>query len=296
MSIPVMTAINTIPGLLVPSQGTSAGELFAARNATTPEAVQGAAQALLSTGLDGAALDGKAIETGLLKSGIFLEGALARGEAIQGDRKQALLALRDALRGALPEGARLPASSSSLPPPFRLALPVGEQPSLPSIALLDGDAAGLKLLSETDAALARTTLLQLASLPESSQGNTAQRLLVDIPIATPQGHAVIQLQIEPDAQRRNAQGEEKAPSWRINLAIDLEPLGPVRACVTQIEGRIHVNLFAERETAARALREDLPALQTQLSQAALEPGDLNCRSGTPQREPAAPGLFVDRAS
>ena len=28
----------------------------------------------------------------------------------------------------------------------------------------------------------------------------------------------------------------------------------------------------------------------------LEPGDLNCRSGTPQREPAAPGLFVDRAS
>lgn len=343
-----MTAINTVPGLLVPSQGTLAGELFAARNAATPAAaapaqaappaavaavsgvppealtrlasaqgglapllanlsaaigrsdlpqgVQGAAQALLATGLDGAALDGWAIENALLKSGVFLEGALASGEAVKGDQKQALLALRDALRAALPEGARLPASPSSLPPPHRGALPVGEQPALPSIALLDGDAAGLKLLSETDAALARTTLLQLASLPETSQGNTTQRLVVDIPIATPQGHAVIQLQVEPDPQHRNTKGEDKAPSWRINLAIDLEPLGPVRACVTQIEGRTHVNLFAEREAAARALRDDLPALQTQLSEAALEPGDLNCRSGTPQREPAAPGLFVDRAS
>jgi hypothetical protein len=356
-----MTMINTIAGLLVPSQGTLAGELFAARNAATPAAgapavaaqavaapavaatppealarlasaqgglaplyadvaavatrpdlpqeVRIAAQAMLTLGLDATAIDGKAIdgkpidgkaiENAILKSGLFLEGAIAKGEAADGDLKLALLSLRNALHSALPEGVRAPALSSALPPPHRTALPVGEQPALPSILALDSDGASLKLLSETDAALARTTLLQLASLPDanpSNANNTTQRLVVDIPIATPQGHAVIQLQVEPDNHRHNAEGEERLPSWRINLALDIEPLGPVRASITQIAGRTHVNLFAEREASARVLRDDLPALQTQLSEAALEPGDLNCRSGTPQREPAAPGLFVDRAS
>lgn len=268
----------------------------AASRPDLPQAVRAAARAMLSLGLDGAALDGKAIETAVLKSGVFLDGAAAKGEPVEGDMKLALLSLRNALRSALPEGVRVPALSSSLPPPHRAALPVGEQPALPSIALLDGDATSLRLLSETDAALARTTLLQLASLPDASQVNNTQRLVVDIPIATPQGHAVIQLQVEPDPSHRSASGQERQPSWRINLAIDIEPLGPVRASVTQIDGRTHVNLFAEREGSARALRDDLPTLQTQLAEAALEPGDLHCRSGVPQREPAPPGLFVDRAS
>ncbi len=254
-----------------------------------PTSVRGAAQALLSLGLDGAALDGKSI-------GSLVQGNGAMEAGGQGDLKLALLSLRDALRSTLPEGARVPAPPSSLPPPHRSALPVGEPPSLPSIAGLDGEAAGLKLLSETDAALARTTLLQLASLPDASQGNATQRLVLDIPIATPQGHAVIQLQVEPDPEHRKGPGDEDAPSWRINVAIDIEPLGPVRARIAQIDGRTHVSLFAERAATTRALREDLPALQTQLAQAALEPGDLNCRNGVPAGEPGRPGLFVDRAS
>ena len=32
------------------------------------------------------------------------------------------------------------------------------------------------------------------------------------------------------------------------------------------------------------------------AEAALDPGDLNCRNGKPPREPTKPGLFVDRAS
>lgn len=331
-----MIAINPMSGLLVPLQGTLAGDLFAARNAATPaagvpaaaaeaatasaaavtppeavarlasaqgglaplfadlgaaamlpdlpQAVQVAARAMLSLGLDARAVDSKAIDGKAIENGTN-----------QADLKLALLSLRNALRAALPEGARVPALPSTLPPPHRAALPVGEQPALPSILSLDSDGASLKLLSETDAALARTTLLQLASLPETSQGNTTQRLVVDIPIATPQGYAVIQLQVEPD-KSRNTNEQERQPSWRIMLALDIEPLGPVRATVTQIDGRTHVSMFAEREASARALRDGLPALQTQLSEAALETGDLNCRSGTPQHEAAAPGLFVDRAS
>lgn len=261
-----------------------------------PQAVRGAAQTVLSYGLDAVALDGETVRAAILKSGAFPQGVPATDENGRGDLKFALLSLRNALRKAVSESVRTAVPSSSGPPPYRAAQPVGELPSLASIALLDGEALHAKLLSETEAALARATLLQLASLPETAQGNTTQRLVVEIPMATPQGHAVIQFQIEPEDHPGDRQGGARAPSWRVRFAIDIEPIGPVRASVTQIDGRTHVNLFAEREASARALRDDLPALQTQLAQAALEPGDLHCRSGAPPREPAPPGLFVDRAS
>lgn len=342
-----MTAINTVPGLLVPLQGTLSGELFAARNTAhagaalpsaavaagqgaagaasailtqlasaqggmaplladlsaalarpdLPQAVREAAQTLLSFRLDGTALGGRAIESAVRNSGLFLEAALASGQPGSSDLKSALLSLRTALQATLPT-AKAPGLAASLPPPHRSALPTAQPPALPSIAMLDGKDLGAKLLAETDAALARTTLLQLASLPDSGpsrQSDIPQRLVVDIPIATPQGNAVIQLQVERD--RKRDEGEEiRSPSWRINLAIDIEPLGPVRASVAQVDGRTHVTIFAEREASARALRNDLPALQSQLAEAALEPGDLHCRSGIPDREPAPAGLFVDRVS
>ena len=82
----------------------------------------------------------------------------------------------------------------------------------------------------------------------------------------------------------------------INTLPEVADIREWEQAVTQIDGRTHVSMFAEREASARALRDGLPALQTQLSEAALEAGDLNCRSGTPQHEAAVPGLFVDRAS
>lgn len=346
-----MTTDNSIPRVLVPLQGTLAGELFAARNTATapsvrpqpaaaeaavpkagqtppamlarlasaqgglsplfadlavaagrndlPQPVREAAQALLMLGLDGNALDGEAVHTALLKSGIFAGGTLASGEGAPGDLKSALLSLRKALGDALPEGTRAPVLSSSLPPPHRGASPVAEQPALPSIARLDGEAAALKLMSETDAALARNTLLQWASSPEagsSQSGQGSHRVVVELPIATPQGHAVIQLQVESEERGRDRQGDPQSPCWRIDFAVDIEPLGPVRARVTEVDGRTHVHLFAERQQSARALQDDLPSLQTKLAQAALEPGDLQCRAGVQQRDTAPSGLFVDRVS
>jgi hypothetical protein len=343
-----MTAINPLPGLLVPLQGTLSGELFAARNAANagasapaetaaaaqdtagvppqglvriatvqgglaplladlsaalarpdlPQAVRDAAQTLLSLRLDATALGGETLEGAVRNSGLFLEAMQAAGQPGSGDLKSALLALRSALHGTLPEAAKVPALATALPPPHRGALVMAQPPALPSIAMLDGESPVPTLLAETDAVLARTTLLQLASLPDaapSRHGDAQQRLVVDIPIATPQGNAVIQLQVERDREREH-DGEMRGPSWRINLAIDIEPLGPVRASVAQIDGRTHVTMFAERQAAARALRNDLPALQSQLAQAALEPGDLKCRSGIPEREPVSTGLFVDRVS
>lgn len=261
-----------------------------------PQALRAAVQVVLATAIDGSTLDGKSIEAALMKSTVFGEAAASGGAAGPADRTQALLLLRNLLRAASPEGTRPPGVSSSLPPPHRAALPVGEPPALPSIASLDGDAMVQKLWSEADAALARVTLQQIASLPDTTGAHPTQRLVLDVPIAIAQGHAVIAFEIEPDRRNRDGEDEEQSPGWRINLALDIEPLGPVRASVSEAGGRTHVSLFAEREATARVLRQGLPALQGQLAEAALEPGELNCRVGTPPHERAAPGLFVDRAT
>lgn len=259
-----------------------------------PQAVRGAVQAVLSTAIDGSSLDGKSIEAALMKSAVLGEAAASDGVASPADRTQALLLLRNLLRSASPGGTRPPGVSSSLPPPHRAALPVGEPPALPSIASLDRDAMVQKLWSETDAALARVTLQQIASLPDTAGAHATQRLVLDVPIAIAQGHAVIAFEIEPD--RANRDHEDGERGFRINLALDIEPLGPVRASVSEAGGRTHVSLFAERDATARVLREGLPALQGQLAEAALEPGELNCRVGAPPRKRATPGLFVDRAT
>ena len=261
-----------------------------------PQALRGAVQAVLATAIDGSSLDGKSVEAALMKSAVLGEAAASDGVAVPADRTQALLVLRSLLRAASPGGTRPSAVSSSLPPPHRAALPVGEPPALPSIASLDGDAMVQKLWSETDAALARVTLQQIASLPDAAGTHATQRLVLDVPIAIAQGHAVIAFEIEPDRANRDQEDDERSAGFRINLALDIEPLGPVRASVSEAGGRTHVSLFAEREATARVLREGLPALQGQLAEAALEPGELNCRVGTPPRKRAGPGLFVDRAT
>lgn len=271
-------------------------EAAAVRN-DLPQAVRAAAQSLLSLRVDAGNAD--ALKAAMLKSGLFTEAMLAGGAAPSGDMKAALLSLRQTLQSWL--GASVPETrvDPQVPPPYRGAVPVAQQPAIPSIATLDTRAAGLSLLAETDGALARQTLLQIASLPDvvaaQPQSDAPPRLTMDIPLATPLGTAIIQLQVEHDEQRKDGEANREK-TWRINLAIDIEPLGPVRASVSQAGGLTHVALLAERRESAQALRDDLPMLEASLAEAALDVGDLQCRTGKPQASSAPAGLFVDRAS
>jgi hypothetical protein len=232
-------------------------------------------------------------------------------QAATGDLKSALLALRDALQNWLtpkPETAlpqhqvQSPAGSTHActpAPPLRNGPTVPQAPaprgSLDGLPLRE---AGLRILAETEAALARHTLLQIASLPEegvSARGSdTTQRLVFDIPLATPQGTAIVQLRIERDG-KRNPKGEKNSV-WQAMFSIDVEPIGPVHARVAMVGEVANVALFAERSDSAVALRENAGLLAAGLAEAALEPGDILCAIGAPASPAAAPGLFVDRAS
>jgi hypothetical protein len=160
---------------------------------------------------------------------------------------------------------------------------------------------GEHLLAGTDAALARQTLLQVASLPDGSdpaqRGTALTRWMFEIPIATPQGTTVAQFEIARDGSRSSAQSEEAKPAWRARFSLDVEPLGPVHAQISLHRTRAAVTLWAERAASAARLREDAPLLVRALTQAELEAGEVLVRSGEPPRPAGAQaGRFLDRAS
>jgi Flagellar hook-length control protein FliK len=199
-----------------------------------------------------------------------------------------------------------PDSPSSAPakppvPPYRGGPMTAQPPAAASITVdAEPRAIAERLLADTDAALARHTLLQAASLPDGGDAGRADRTdarwTFDIPFAAPHGTAIAQFEIARDG-RRASSGEDSGPAWRARFSLDVEPMGPVHVHIALTQGRAAVTLWAEREASAARLREDAPLLAQALREAELEPGDVLVRTGEPPRPAAAAtGHFLDRAS
>jgi hypothetical protein len=192
--------------------------------------------------------------------------------------------------------------TSTPPPPFRGALPSAQPVAAPSIAP-DAPLANTvrHLLDDTDAAIARQTLLQVASLPDRPDASTSQtdptmpRWNFEIPFATPQGTAMAQFEISRDGGGNEVEVTKRV--WRARFSLDVEPAGPVHALISLIGERTSVRMWAERPQTASLLRAGVSDLSHALSQAELAPGDIVIREGTPpQPQPAKAGHFLDRAS
>lgn len=187
------------------------------------------------------------------------------------------------------------------PPPFRGSAPSAQPVAQASLALdAEPVVVARHLIDDTDAALARQTLLQVASLPERidipglrSEAN-APRWNFEIPFATPQGTAVAQFEISRDGEGISADPSRK--TWRARFSLNVEPSGPVHALVTLSGERTSVRMWAERPSTAAQLRANAPQLTHALREAALEPGDIVIGDGAPP-QPAKPpaGHFLDRA-
>jgi Flagellar hook-length control protein FliK len=206
------------------------------------------------------------------------------------------------------EGRGDPATlrASPPPPPFRGALP-SAQPVASASLSPDAPASTIvhRLLDDTDAAIARQTLLQVASLPDRVDVSGARvdlaapRWHFEIPFATPQGTAMAQFEIARDGGGKAAEVEAEAAKqvWRARFSLDIEPAGPVHALITLSGERTSVRMWAERPATAAQLRAGAGELSQALSAAELQPGDIVIREGTPpQPTPAKAGHFLDRAS
>jgi hypothetical protein len=188
------------------------------------------------------------------------------------------------------------------PPPFRGALPSAQPVASASISP-DAPASTMahRLLDDTDAAIARQTLLQVASLPDRVDASGARidlaapRWHFEIPFATPQGTAMAQFEIARDGGGKEAEAAKQV--WRARFSLDIEPAGPVHALITLSGERTSVRMWAERPATAAQLRAGAGELSQALSAAELQPGDIVIREGAPpQPTPPKAGHFLDRAS
>lgn len=194
------------------------------------------------------------------------------------------------------------AATRTTPPPFRGALPSPQAVASPSLTPDTPLAATVhRLLDDTDAAIARQTLLQVASLPDRVDASghridpTAPQWNFEIPFATPQGTAMAQFEISRDGGNEQADPAKRA--WRARFTLNVEPSGPVHALITLNGDKTFVRMWAERPATAQQLRAGIGELNQALTKAELKPGDIVVRDGTPpQAAPARTGHFLDRAT
>jgi hypothetical protein len=187
------------------------------------------------------------------------------------------------------------------PPPIGGALPAA-QPVMPAtlVSNSSSETAIHHLLADTDGAIARQTLLQVASLPDRIDAGGVRvdqappRWNFEIPFAMSQGTAMAQFEISRDAAGNEVDGANRV--WRARFSLDVEPAGPVHALVSLSGDKTSVRMWAERPATAAQLRAGTAQLSQALSKADLQPADIVIRDGTPPRPaPARAGHFLDRA-
>ncbi len=275
----------------------------------------------------------EALKAAVARSGVFLEARQAAGEAPtpQSDLKAALQSLRDLLKPAVDStpAARLPLPGEPANQPSQQAKPAtphaayGQdadtsapnklRPAPPRDGLLTPQPAtepslnsaarpgtiAQTLFGQAEAALDRIALAQYASLPQEAarldQQPPAARWLTEIPLALPNGTAVLPLEIERDPPQAGSATPD-APLWRVRFALDVEPLGALQGVVT-LQGRaIGVSFWAEREDTSRLLRQATPDLETSLLRSRFDSAEFEVFTGHPQQAKAAAGQFLDRRS
>jgi hypothetical protein len=252
---------------------------------TLPASLKAAIRQVLAFGLPAsAAADPAALKAAVARSGLFLEAQLARG-APPNDMKAALLVLQSALVAAGAAASARP-SRAPAPPPARSGGVAAQSPLAPVLGPDDPpEQQLLTLRDETEQALARQTLHQLASAPEETAG---ARWMFELPLLTPQGATIAQFAVERDDA---GGGSDAAPVWRARFALDIAPLGPVHVHLRLHEGRSAATLWVERPESLALLRGEADALAGSLG------GDVAIHPGSPAAAPApAPGQLVDRSS
>jgi Flagellar hook-length control protein FliK len=204
----------------------------------------------------------------------------------------------------------LPRASVPMPP-FRGSPSLPQAPLPPSLLVTAPPREqALHLLAETDAAIARQTLLRIGSLPaDQSVGPThnndnATRVMFEIPVATALGTGIAPMTIARDGGKGDT--PETLTSWLATFSIDLAAIGPVHVRIALVGERASVTFSAERAQSAELLAAELPRLDAGLRSAQIEPGELRCRvgagtvagglDGAPRQQAAAPGMFLDQAS
>ncbi|MEB0206683.1 flagellar hook-length control protein FliK [Pseudomonas sp. CCC3.1] len=253
------------------------------------------------------------LSSALLNSGAFLEAKLLGGQlqALAPDMKATLLRLIAQILPGVPAnssfnpGVAASTQAQALPTFVRNALGVLGQVSakpqpggfpLPPRLLQHGEGEGEgedsleNLLKLAAAAISRLQSHQLASLEQSGRtadGNLLTTWQLEIPLRN--AHDIVPLQVKFQREEPPEQGPEdkrehretKDQLWRVELAFDLAPLGPLHVQAQLIRGSLSGQLWAQRSFTAELIASQLGVLRERLNEAGLSVTDLDCHQGTP---------------
>jgi len=249
--------------------------------------------------------DGKALAQALNNSGTFLEAKLlgGLGASVVTDLKAQLVRLVAQAQANAPASPILASAAMApvLPAMARSALGMldrvspRQQPGsfpLPSRLLQAMEHEGdlQQLLRLAAAAISRLQSHALSSLQQSGtleNGNLQTTWQTEIPVRHGQEFIPLQVKMqreETPQQQADRQREQQDPLqalWRIDLAFDLAPLGPLQVQAQLLQGRLSGQLWAEREYTARLIDSQLGALRDRLLARGVDVGDLECHPGIP---------------
>jgi hypothetical protein len=246
-------------------------------------------------------------------SGLFLEARLLAGlDPMQTpDLKANLMRLIGQILPGLPDNASYGAAAASntlaraMPGMLRSALgtlgmvaartPPGTFP-LPGRNVAGGEKEDdLELLLKlAAAAVSRLQSHQLGGLEQTrtnADGTQVTTWQTEIPMRN--AHDIVPLQVKvqredtpdqhgPGEERDAAEtGENREKIWKIELAFDLEPLGPLQVQAQLLRGTLSSQLWAERPDSAVLISQELGHLRERLMACGLAVGELACSHGTP---------------
>ena len=135
----------------------------------------------------------------------------------------------------------------------------------------------LDLLQQTEAALARVQLSQLASLPREGERGLVEWLF-DIPVRRGDDIDFWSARMLRDNEENSGNSDEGA-SWSVQLAFDLPGLGPMQAQIQLHGERVSTHFWATEIDTLPLLREHLHELRSSFNEVGLEVGDIDCQAG-----------------
>ncbi|WP_181296647.1 flagellar hook-length control protein FliK [Pseudomonas sp. Q2-TVG4-2] len=285
-----------------------------------PEQLRGAAERLLGLVPDMQQLgDTKTLAQALARSGVFLESSLLSGQAsnLPADMKAALLRLIAQLPG-LPGSGPLAAAQAgatlgqALPAFARSALGALGQPNarhlaqnfpLPSrLPPNVGDEADLELILKlAAAAVSRLQTHQLSSLAQTQTGPDGTQVTtwqIEVPMRDQREIVPLQVKLQREEETQHSHKEKPETLWKVELAFDVAPLGPLQVQAQLLQGSLSSQIWAERSGTAQLIAAELDHLRQRLVTAGLNVGELACRQGTPPQGPrtSLDQRFVDETA
>ncbi|MEM9631824.1 MAG: flagellar hook-length control protein FliK [Pseudomonadota bacterium] len=287
---------------------TQIGNLAAAQSSgkvSVPDPVVKAMQQILGLRLNSIQpLNGNDLQQAVRLSGQFRESQAFQSSGVQPtalpDLKSALLSFKALLQrfGAEAEISR-PANQPA--PPSRHGTPQG-QVQQPTGGYVSSNAQQnlQSLLKETDAALARLRITQLANTgliaEEGSHASSRPAdIVVELPLSLGHETAVMQMQIGRDGGGRDDE-EDGEPAWRLRFALDLTATGPLEAAISLRGGGTYASLWVDRKETYDNLNSVRETMEAAFADAGLDLQEFRLIRGLPPKTAARYGALIDRQS